>query len=346
MALPCVRFTRSAARLDTRSSAKLHQWFSRWAARTLASEHCDVAHCFTGIAEDVLRHEPRIADVRTIVRGSSHIRVQRRILDQEEGRAGARIDKPSNDGVAREEREYALADLIVTLSQFARNSFLAEGVPASKVVLIPLGVRPAGFQVTAADAQARAGRIRRQPRLTVLTVGTFSLRKGAFDYIEVARRLRDRMDFIFRGDVAPDARALQRRAEGWIRFLPRVAEADLREDYRTADIFFFPTLEDGFAAVLAQAGAAGLPILATTNCGAADFVREGEDGWIIPIRRADLAVDRLAWCDTNREALVNVAAAAAQPKPAREWKDRASELVAALEQMVRRPGERIGSNAG
>jgi glycosyltransferase involved in cell wall biosynthesis len=316
---------------DKLGEAVLHRWFSRWAAGVLRREPVDVAHCFTGVAEELLRDPHGRDSLRTLVRGSSHIRVQRRILDEEERRAGRRIDKPSDWIVAREEREYQLADLIVTMSHFARQSFLTEGVPASKVVLIPLGVRVAIFRATPEDVAARAARISRGTRLRVLTVGTFSLRKGALDYLAVARRLKDRMEFVFRGDVAADAVALRREADGLIRFMPRVPEASLPDDYRPADVFFFPTLEDGYASVLAQAAAAGLPILATTNCGAADLIREGEDGWILPIRRPDLAEARLLWCDQHREALARVADAAAHLKPSRDWKDQAQELLQAFE---------------
>jgi glycosyltransferase involved in cell wall biosynthesis len=318
---------------DKLGEAFLHRWFSRWAAGVVRREPVDVAHCFTGVAEAVLRGRQGQDSIRSIVRGSSHIRVQRRILDEEERRTGLPIDKPSDWMVAREEREYQHADLIITLSQFARNSFLAEGLPASKVVLIPLGVQPETFQAAPADAAARAARIRAGGRLRVLTVGTFSLRKGAVDYVEVARRMRDRVAFVFRGDVGADAARLRREAYGLIRFEPRVSEANLRADYRSADVFYLPTLEDGYAAVLAQAAAAGVPIVATTNCGAADLIRDGEDGWILPIRRPDLAEARLEWCDEHREALADVANAAARPKPARDWRGRAQELVQVFEQV-------------
>ena len=71
---------------------------------------------------------------------------------------------------------------------------------------------------------------------------------------------------------------------------------------------------DGYAAVLAQASAAGLPVLATTNCGARDFLKDEDDAWIFPIRRPDLMVKRLEWCDRNRDGLVKVARLAGVPK--------------------------------
>jgi glycosyltransferase involved in cell wall biosynthesis len=311
---------------DKIGEAFLHRGFSRWAAARLRRHPVDVSHCFSGVAEEVLRDPVRSQRIRSVLRGSSHIRLQRRILDDEEVRAGRAVDKPSDWMVAREEREYAAADLIVVLSQFAKDSFLAQGVPASKLVVFPLGVEPTMFQARPEDVAARRERILSNRKLVVLTVGSFSLRKGAFDYEALARRMAG-MDFVFRGDVGMDATFLQARAGDAITFRPRVAEDALYEDYRAADLFYFPTLEDGYAAVLLQAAAAGLPILATTNCGAADFLTEGQDGWIVPIRRPDLAMDRLSWCDRNREALAGIADAAARPKPVRHWSARVDALV-------------------
>ena len=311
--------------------AFLHRWFSAWAMRRLQREPVDVSHCFSGVAEDVMADRSQSQRLRSMLRGSSHIRVQRRILDEEEQRTGRRVEKPSDWMVAREEREYAAADLIVVLSQFARRSFLDEGVPDAKLVLCPLGVEPRLFQARPEDVAARRARILDARRkLVVLTVGSFSLRKGAFDYAALAERMGDRVEFVFRGDVGADAAWLRRRVGPAITFRGRVREDDLYEDYRAADLFFFPTLEDGYAAVLTQAAAAGLPILATTNCGAADFLTEGEDGWIVPIRRPDLAMDRLVWCEREREALAGVADRAARPRPARQWSARAGELVQAF----------------
>jgi glycosyltransferase involved in cell wall biosynthesis len=170
----------------------------------------------------------------------------------------------------------------------------------------------------------------------VLTAGSFSLRKGALDYLRVAEKLKDRVEFVFRGDVVPDARSLKTKAKDLIRFLPRTPQANLPADYFAADLFLFPTLEDGYAAVLAQASAAGLPILATTNCGARDFLTEGKDAWIFPIRRPDLIIQKLEWCDQNRDKLAKVAEQAGKAKPGIEWRERALKLVEAYEDLIRK----------
>jgi len=324
-----------AARTEKLGEAFLHRWFGNWAAQVIARNPVDASHCFTGVALETLLSKRRSQKVCSIVRGSSHICVQRRILEEEERRAGRRIDKPSNWMVMRELQEYWAADLIICLSTFALESFLGEGVPKERLLLNPLGVQQKLFQAPEQVLKERRERIL-HGKLRVLTTGSFSLRKGALDYLDVAEKMGGQFEFVFRGDVVPDARYLRDRARKVIRFLPRTAQSNLPKDYFSADLFLFPTLEDGYAAVLAQASAAGLPILATTNCGARDFLTERKDAWIYPIRRPDLIIERLEWCDLNRKQLAALADQAGKPKPGIEWRDRAAKLVQAYEEFIRK----------
>jgi glycosyltransferase involved in cell wall biosynthesis len=52
--------------------------------------------------------------------------------------------------------------------------------------------------------------------------------------------------------------------------------------YHRAELFVLPSLEDGFGFVAAEALACGLPAVVTDQCGAAEWVRPGETGWVVP----------------------------------------------------------------
>lgn len=56
------------------------------------------------------------------------------------------------------------------------------------------------------------------------------------------------------------------------------------ERFQTSDIFVFPSIEDGFAIVVAEALACGLPVITTRNTGASDLVQAGKNGDVVPIR--------------------------------------------------------------
>lgn len=309
----------------------LMSWFGRWAARTVRPD-ADIVHVMSGAAEEMLRL-PRPAPrrpLRQLVRGSTHVRAQFGLLAEEERRLGVPVEKPSPWMIAREEREYALADEIVVLSSFARRTFVEQGVDAARLAVMPLGLRTDIFTPGPDGIEARCRRLLSGQPLNVLTVGTVSARKGVRDLVEIASSLRTRMRFIAIADVTPDARAELARAGGAIEVVGRVPEHELIAEYLRADVFVFPTIEDGFAAVLCQALAAGLPVLATTNCSATDIVKDDVNGWVLPIRSPQSFIERLDWCDRNRADLAQIVRGlAARPAP-RTWLDMADDVTRRL----------------
>lgn len=56
----------------------------------------------------------------------------------------------------------------------------------------------------------------------------------------------------------------------------------LLEEFRSAGIFVFPTRKEHMGLVLAEAAAAGLPMIATGVGGTAQVVRHGENGYLMP----------------------------------------------------------------
>ena len=72
-------------------------------------------------------------------------------------------------------------------------------------------------------------------------------------------------------------------------FINTVNEFDLPNYYNKASIFCLPTLEEGAPAVISQAMACGLPIIATKNCQAPDVLDNGKNGFIIEEKNSVLA---------------------------------------------------------
>lgn len=314
-------------RSSDRTDRWLHASFGAWAARSVRATS-DLVHGFSGVMEEFLK-TPRAlpTQVRTIVRGSAHICEQARLLEEEEARVGVALDRPGRWYIEREEREYRLADKIFVLSSFARQSFIARGVPASRLWTTPLGVDIGQFGATPQLRAARRQRILSGAPLRILTVGTLSFRKGARDLLQVARRLSGQLQFRFVGDCPAEIEGLLPAARGDIEILERVHEHDLAQQYAWGDVFLLPTIEDGFAAVLLQAAAAGLPIIATGNCSAPDFVEAGRSGWLVDIRAPEEIAARLRWCDAHRAELAAVADTAGSSGQVRTWHTLASEMI-------------------
>lgn len=318
-----------------RSEAWRHRRFGRWAARAIASRPWDVVHCWSGVSEELLRSPAVRAGCRVLMRGSAHIAEQDELLRAEQARAGVPIDRPSAWMVAREEREYALADRIVVLSEFARASFARRGHGADKVTVLPLGVDVARFGASPADIEARVGRIRGGAVLTVVYAGALSARKGLVDLVDVARQCAGlAVRFVLVGPAVPETAALLSGAGSNVTILGKVDQGALPAIYRDADLFLFPTIEDGFGMVLTQAMAAGLPILCTTNCAGPDMMVPDRDGWVLPIRAPEAFADRLRWCDAHREDLAAMVSTRAAGDLARDWSDVAAKFAVRAREWV------------
>jgi glycosyltransferase involved in cell wall biosynthesis len=114
---------------------------------------------------------------------------------------------------------------------------------------------------------------------------------------------------------------------------PKVPQAQLPREYARADVFVFPTIQDGFGMVLAQANASGLPILTTPNSAGADLVHEDLTGWVLPIRTPAAFAERLRWCASHRAEFAELVDRASSLFEPRSWDQVADDFI----ELCRRP---------
>lgn len=285
----------------------LKPMFDRWASKELKKEKWDVIHTWSGVSEDTLRTARNDKTITTLARCSAHIRTQAKLLLEEEERTGTKQDKPNPWILAREEREYALAELIVVLSSFSYKTFIEEGMNADKVKVLLSATRLDAFLPKAEIIEQRCERLLQNNPLRVLYVGTFCYRKGMWDIAKVIKELGNRrFEFRFVGPIAKEARRLASELKPYATFIHKQPQHDLPGFYAWGDVFLLPTIEDGFQAVLNQASAACLPIITTPNGAGYDLIKEDVNGWIVPIRKPEAIIDRLLWCDNHRKELTEM----------------------------------------
>jgi glycosyltransferase involved in cell wall biosynthesis len=195
----------------------------------------------------------------------------------------------------REEAEWQLADVILCGSSFVRAGIAECGGPVERCVVVPYGVE---------------GRVRLAPRadhdgpLRVLIVGAVGLRKGSPYVLGAAQALRGRAVFRMVGgmECSPSAAASLSEAVELVGSIPHAA---LLQHLAWADVLLLPSLCEGSATAVYEALAASLPVICTVNTGS--VVRDGVDGFIVPIRDCDTIVDRLLRLSSDPDLRRNMA---------------------------------------
>jgi glycosyltransferase involved in cell wall biosynthesis len=172
-------------------------------------------------------------------------------------------------------RAFTAAEHIVAWSDWAKSGLVAEyGDPADKITVIAPGVDVARW-ARPLDMARPDGPLR------VLFVGGDLERKGGDQLIAVARQLRAAGD-VPAFDLHLVTTAAVETEDGVVVHRGLTPNSDeLVEQYHLADIFCLPTLGDCLPMVLAEAGAAGLPLISTDVGAISGLVEDGVTGRLI-----------------------------------------------------------------
>lgn len=168
---------------------------------------------------------------------------------------------------------------------------------------------------TRADNPATARELRAdlglEGKLVVTMVSRLVIQKGVREYLAMARRVRRlRQDVAFllvgqrasEGDQAIPLREIEAHA-GDVHYLG--ARTDVPAILAASHLFVLPSYyREGIPRVLLEAGALGLPLIATDMPGCRDVVRRGWNGLLVPRRDVSAlteAVERLLSSPEDRE---------------------------------------------
>ncbi|MEQ8440286.1 MAG: glycosyltransferase family 4 protein [Ilumatobacter fluminis] len=190
--------------------------------------------------------------------------------------------------LAANRRSLSHAQHVVTWSAWTRDDVIAEyGVPADQVTVIPPGVDLERWQRPAERSAATDAPVR------LLFVGGDVRRKGGDVLIDAVHRLRADptlpevvLDIVSNGDVEDDDGVVVHRGLG-------ANSPELIRRYHDADIFCLPTRGDCLPMVLAEAAAAGLPLISTDVGAIPELVRPGRTGALVPAGESEALAEAL-----------------------------------------------------
>lgn len=196
----------------------------------------------------------------------------------------------TEDSVERERRELCTYDFVFASNKHVEDSLTDAGLPQDRIIPASFGWSPSRF----APAKPLA-----KDRLVILFVGSVGVRKGVPHLLEAWRNSGIAGELVLAGSIEPALKPMIKHyADPSIRYLDFVS--DLGSLYRSADIFVFPTLEEGGPQVTYEAAGCGLPIV-TTPMGAARIVQNDRNGIVVEPNNPGGLADALRRLVSNSE---------------------------------------------
>lgn len=229
----------------------------------------------------------------------------------------------------RRDEELREADFIHANSRTTARSLEAAGVAPDRILTVPLGAPPV--------RSAGELPVKLPARPIVLFVGNVAVHKGAHHLIEAWRKLGAVGDarLEFYGHPMLPASCLP-TASPEIIFHGPASPAQVRTAMQQASVLVLPSLCDGFGMVVMEAMAQGLPVIASENVGAMQFIENGKNGFVVPPADPERLAERLAWCLEHPVELHAMNEAAMATARNWTWADFRADFVRQFEAMVRR----------
>jgi glycosyltransferase involved in cell wall biosynthesis len=304
----------------------IFELFDRQAARHILNQS-DIFVGLSGAALYSLRRARRMGMKTILERGSSHLLYQRAILTEEYARFNLKKTVVHPRVVARELQEYQEADFISIPSQFVKQTFLRHGVSEEKLIQTPYGVDLTHFYPIAKNDEV----------FRVIYCGGLNLRKGIPYLLRAFSELRlKNAELWLIGSLTEEIKPflLQFSSPGIVHKGPFL-EQDLYRYYSQGSVFCLASIEEGLAMVQAQAMACGLPVICTANTGGADIVREGQEGFVVPIRDVEAIKEKLLYFYENPEACKAMGESARMRVQAGfSWSDYGRKMISAYQKIL------------
>ena len=197
-------------------------------------------------------------------------------------------------------REIKASQYFLTPSSFVRKSLKYSGVKDSQMLDCPYGVDISEFYCK----EYLEPSITRP--LKFVYVGGVKELKGISYLLEAFMKIpKEYAELTVVGNFNPNDMDIKKYLER-VHFTGMMLHSEIPDILRASDVFVFPSLGEGLSLSTLEAAACGLPLIVSENSGVNDYVREGEEGFVIPIQNIDAIVNSVEWFCKHHDKIVEM----------------------------------------
>ena len=307
-----------------------NQIFDKTVARSLADQDLDVFHGFSGSCLHSLMQAKEMGKVTIIDQPDVHYATCAKLLEEElamnpEFESTIPYWPPYQTYLERLEQENQIADYHLVPSTFALESYVSHGVIRERIILLPYGVDVSRFT-------PQGDRKDDDAEFRILFVGAIGQRKGIKYLLEAMKRLKaPGTRLIMAGTILGNPDVL-RQYDGLFQHAGYLNRDRLIELFHRCDVLVLPSVYDAFPLTVLQGMAAELPVIVSDHTGSKDAIRDGVDGYVVPVRDVEALVEKLELLYENRELCRELGRSARERVKEFTWKKYQTRLAQAIVQ--------------
>jgi glycosyltransferase involved in cell wall biosynthesis len=226
----------------------------------------------------------------------------------------------------RKTEELELADIVVTPSNFVKNSIPIWAIKKN-IVTSHFG---SPYSNLNHDDFKKKGNTNKHIKLRVLFVGSMSQRKGLGDLFSAIKLLNSKeIELIIMGSLQESMSFYHSQCKNFT-YEPGRSNTEVLTLMRSCDVFCLPSIVEGRALVMQEAMSQGLPLIITPNTGGEDLIIEGKTGFLVPIRAPEIIAEKLQWFLDNKTSISEMGIHAMEHARNYTWKKYSDTIIDAI----------------
>ena len=215
-----------------------------------------------------------------------------------------------------------MSDYVIALSEYAKDTYVYHGYPKERIFVAPLGIDLQRFKTTRPKLNGQLVYL-----LMAHVTGTTGILKGLQYLLRAWSELKLK-NAVLRvcGDIGPEAQHLIAKHSGDLKNVEFTGAVSNPQDYfHNSSVFVLPSVAEGLPKVVLEAMACGRPVITTPIL--KPVVRDGIDGFYIPMRDVEALKERMVYFYDHRQEIASMGANASERARSFTW-DRFSRQIA------------------
>lgn len=209
----------------------------------------------------------------------------------------------STEKSLNKDKEISLSDQIIVASNFSAKSLEYYKQKKLNIKIIPYGCPK--------HASTKMNIRKINEKLKIIYAGRLVLSKGIQYLIESLHNVDLPWELEIAGLCPEPPEQISKRLSLFLKdsrcnFLGQISNDKLLEKMKNSHIFMLPSLYEGFGQVLLEAISCGLPVITTENTGGPDFIKNGHNGFITPIRDTKQTIEILQKLYHNEDFRISI----------------------------------------